>query len=433
MEEQPVINSERPSRAVADAESTVSVSSPLITPIPPEERDLLLDALRGAALFGVLTVNLLDGFRVSLFESILIFHTHPGWANHAVDILTAWVFEFKAFALFSLLFGIGIGIQIDRARSHNLNRSRLFIRRFLALLAIGLGHMLLVWNGDILALYAVCGLLLIPLAGISARRLATLGIAVIVVSPYLPLFGALFPTESALRSHAAVATRVYATGGFTEIAALRVNEAGHFILPLLINSLPRTFGLMLLGIAAWRSGFLQPSPAWRSRLRALLIGAGTLGALMTTLQLWSKETGQPAPSLFEWLYPYSVVLLAVGYGAGMMLWLHSTDGSRAPRLTRWLASGGRMALTNYLSQSVIFSLLFYGFGFGLFGKLGPAAAASIGLTVFAAQLAASNSWLARFRFGPAEWLWRSLTYGRRQQMKLHGPIACRRLHREGET
>jgi uncharacterized protein len=242
------------------------------------------------------------------------------------------------------------------------------------------------------------------------------------VSPYLPFFGAFFPTEAAMRSHAAVATRVYANGSVVEIAGLRVHEAAHFILPLLLNSLPRTFGLMLLGMATWRSGFLQSARARRGRLRALLVGAGGPGALLTTLQVWSKETGLPAPGLFDWLYPYSVVLLAIGYGAGLMLWLRSGDRGYAATLTRWLASGGRMALTNYLSQSVIFSLLFYGYGFGLFGKLGPAAAACIGLTTYGAQLAASKWWLARFRFGPAEWLWRSLTYGQWQQMTYSVPL-----------
>src|SRR5262249_17288201 len=115
-------------------------------PVSSDERNVALDALRGAALFGVLMVNLLVGFRVSLFDSIITFHTHTGWANHAVDILAAWLFEFKAFTLFSFLFGVGIGVQTERAARGKISAARFFVRRFAVLLAIGLCHMFLIWN-----------------------------------------------------------------------------------------------------------------------------------------------------------------------------------------------------------------------------------------------------------------------------------------------
>src|SRR5262245_6516637 len=301
-----------------------------MSPVSSDERNAALDALRGVALFGVLMVNLLVGFRVSLFESIFRFHTHAGWANHAVDILNAWLLEFKAITLFSFMFGVGVGVQAERAALSKINASRFLVRRFAALLAIGLCHMFLIWNGDILTLYAVCGLLLIPFIAMSARRLAVAGLAIIAVSPFLPFFGARFPTEEAMRSHAAFATRVYANGSFTEIMALRFSEAAHFIAPLLLGSLPRTFGLMLLGIAARRYGVLRLQIARRKLLKAILVVAGSLGALTTTLQVWSKETGQ-ALGAFDLLYPYSAVLLAFGYGAGLLLCFGSPEGGFA----RW--------------------------------------------------------------------------------------------------
>jgi uncharacterized protein len=381
-------------------------------PVFPKDRNVALDALRGAALFGVLMVNLLFGFRLSLFESIFKFHTHPGWANHTVDILTAWLFEFKAFTLFSFLFGVGVGVQAERAAAHKNSALGFFVRRFAALLAIGLCHMFLIWNGDILTLYAVCGLLLIPFIGLSARLLAILGFAVIVISPYLPFFDAFFPTEAAMRSQAALATRVYATGSFTQIMALRFSEAVHFIAPLLISSLPRTFGLMLLGLAASGSGLLQ-RPSERRRLLLIILAiAGSLGSLGTTLHVWSKDSGQSPPPAFDWLYPYSFVLLAFACASGLLLLFSYARAGPAHRLTAMFAAAGRMALSNYLAQSVIFSALFYGFGGGLFGRLGSAVAALIGLTVFTAQLVTSHWWLKHFRFGPAEGLWRTLAYRR---------------------
>jgi len=238
------------------------------------------------------------------------------------------------------------------------------------LLVIGLFHMLLVWNGDILTLYAVCGLLLIPFVAMSRKLLATLGLTLIVLAPFLPFFDSLFPTIAEMSVQAAVATCVYTTGSFTEILALRWHETAHFIAPLLMNSMPRTFGLMLFWIAAWGSGILQRQAEKRIMLKAVLILAGSLGALATTLQIWSKETGQLKPDAFDQLYPHSVVLLAFAYGAAMLLWLTSAQTGQVEWLTRLFAAAGRMAFSNYLAQSVIFSLLFHGFGGGLFGRLG---------------------------------------------------------------
>src|SRR5881394_3961022 len=124
-------------------------------PLTQTERYTAQDAIRGVSLFGVLLVNLLTLFRVSLFQHILTFHTHPGWANHLVDELVSGLVEFKAFTLFSLMFGVGVGIQAERAVTRGVKLQRFLARRFLVLLVLGLCHLWLIWNGDILTLYAV--------------------------------------------------------------------------------------------------------------------------------------------------------------------------------------------------------------------------------------------------------------------------------------
>lgn len=377
---------------------------------PVAERTMTLDALRGAALFGVLLVNLESDFRASLFQQMLTPHLHAGWLNYATDLIVAGVFEFKAFTLFAFLFGVGVGIQTGRAAA---NIASFLVKRFTVLLVIGLCHMLLIWNGDILTLYAVCGLLLIPLVKLPARWLAASGIALILLSPYLTVFWVFSPPPPLVIAHAAIATRVYAAGGFEEIMALRWHEAWRFIAPLLIGSLPRTFGLMLCGVAAWRGGVLIDSLKQRGWLKRFCLITGSLGVVTTAAQLWAKETAHPMPSVLNWIAPYDTVWLAGAYGAGLWLWLSRTHS----RSARWLAAGGRLALSNYLMQSVLFSMLFYGFGFGLFGQVGSAAAALLGCVVFAAQLVTSVFWLRRYQFGPMEWLWRSLTYGRRQPLR----------------
>ena len=154
------------------AEERVAVE---LRPLADQERYPALDSIRGVALFGVLMVNLLTGFRVSLMDYIVRFHTDDGWANRVMDVLVAGAIEFKAFALFSLLFGVGVAVQAERAAGRGVWPAQFLVRRFGALLLLGMAHIALVWNGDILTLYAVCGLLMIPFLSLSARGLLLAG------------------------------------------------------------------------------------------------------------------------------------------------------------------------------------------------------------------------------------------------------------------
>ncbi len=374
-------------------------------PATAAERYQTLDVLRGAALFGVLLVNLLTLFRVSLFAHILTFHTHPGRANHLVDVLVAGLLEFKAFAIFSFLFGVGVAIQAERAAPRGVNAARFLIRRFLVLLLLGLCHVVLIWNGDILVLYAVCGLLLVPFLRLPSRVLLLLGAAALLL-PYVVPLGIHWPSGEALRAHVASATRLYSQGGFLEILVFRWYETRHLITPLVLSILPKSVGLMFWGVAAWRSGVLREPERHRGLLRAIFWGAGGIGGTLTALQVLSRSSGRPSgvPSLLRELG--STLPLAFAYAAGLLLWLNP---ARAAALSA-LAAAGRMALTNYVLQSVILGFLFYGYGLGLFGRLGSAPAVLIGIGLYGAQLAGSRWWLQRFRAGPVEWLWRALAY-----------------------
>lgn len=377
-----------------------STATPL-EPVQAAERYTILDLLRGFALFGVLLVNLLYFFRVSLFA--LKAHSHPGFVNYAVDMLVAWLLEFKAFDLFSLTFGIGVAVQAERAFLRRGHVELFLVRRFLILLAVGLCHLLLVSNVNILALYALCGMLLIPLLRLPSIILAVAGISAIFLPAVFPLWPML-PPEAIVRASAAEAMRTYSGGTFGEILMFRWRETQLLITPLLISSAQKTIGLMLLGVAIWRFGIIKNPQRYRYLLWVACLGAGALGTVKTkgdALSIWSH------------------VPLALAYGAGLLLWQGS---ARATTWTAPVAAAGRMALSNYLMQSFVFALIFYGYGFGLFGKLPPAPVAVFGIAFYAGQLAFSVWWLQRYRFGPFEWLWRSLTYGRRQRM------TCSMLH-----
>ena len=341
----------------------------------PEERVEALDALRGIALFGVLTVNLIDGFRVSIFEQFL----------HAPDsILLAairYALELKAFALFSLLFGAGLAIQRERLASYWL------VRRLAVLLAFGVIHLLLIWNGDILTEYAIAGLLALPFLGMPTWALALASAAFFIF--YFSSAGLLpVPDPGWIQAHVAEANRVYATGSFLEIRSFSLQEIPSIAL-LHAHIFSRTLGLFLLGALAWRTRVFE-----RRDILLLIAVAGLIGG--ATLS---------APGAREVLLRLGNVLLALGYGAVVVL---------LARHLRLFAPLGRMAFTNYLLQSLVLGAIFYGYGLGLFGRVGVAQAFALGVVLYAVQLAFSAWWLKRCRFGPVEWLWRTLMYGARQ-------------------
>jgi len=193
-----------------------------------------------------------------------------------------------------------------------------------------------------------------------------------------------------LRTHAADATRIYAQGAFAAILEFRWQETREFIMPLMLGVAQKTFGLMLLGIAAWRTGVIREPQRYRTVLLAAIFLAGIAGVV------WGSD-----------------LPVALAYASAILLWTRC----RGPNaLTAPFAAAGRMAFTNYLAQSLILGLVFYGYGLGLFGQLDPTTGLLIALALYAAQLCFSVWWLRRYRFGPFEWLWRSLTYGRRQPM-----------------
>ncbi len=364
-------------------------------PATPPERYPHIDILRGLALFGVLIVNLETGFRVPLLEQILGPHVESGWANQAVNLLVARLLEFKAVTIFSFLFGAGIAMQAERFVSPGLSARSFLSRRLGWLFLLGTAHLFLIWNGDILALYGVCGMLLLPALGLRWPTLLVIGAAALA----LPQFASAplsIPAGEAAAAHIARAREVYGNGGVVSILAFRWQETWSLIVPLEIAILPRTAGLMYFGMAAWRSGILREPERHRGKLLTALALGGAAGLA----------------------YPSFPSLLALAYISAFLLLLN-------PRRAAWLpslAATGRMALTNYLVQSIALGFVFYGYGFGLFGRIGSAAAAGIGVTLYLTQVQLSRLWLTRYQFGPFEWLWRSLTYRRRQPMQRRHPF-----------
>ena len=380
-------------------------------PIAPSDRIAAIDSARGIALFGVMAINVTTVFRVSIFEQFLPDQGGGTGLDRALYWILMVGIDLKAFALFSLLFGVGLAIQHDHL-SADSRRTALLVRRLMFLMVVGAVHLVLLWNGDILFEYAIAGFIVLPFLFCRLRTLtlmATTLLALFLVSSFLPPIAAM-PSRAWMTANVAEATRIYGSGGFAEVLAFRVRELSGF-LPLHLFMFPRTVALMLIGAAAWRAGlFRLGSRANRSLPVVAIIGLLAGGILSLAHVNGWLSVGWRAELSIERL---GTALMACGYGAAVV-WLANRAGTRP--LVAWAAPIGRMAFTNYLMQSVIFGWLFYGYGLGLFGKLGVAAALAIGTGVYILQVVFSAWWLQCFFYGPVEWLWRSAMYGRRQPL-----------------
>ena len=384
------------------------------SPTEPDERIESLDALRGLALFGVLMVNLQTQFRVSLFRFYSTFHTHPGYANLATDDAIRFLLEFKAFAIFSFLFGVGLAMFFARTGRKGRERPmRLLLRRLVVLLALGFLHMLL-WNGDILLCYAIVGLLVSPVLLAGPRLAAGLALGCAAIQ-FLPLSLPGLPADATMLRQGIAATAVYGSGTFGDVFRFRWNETRLYIAPLLLGCLPRVAGLMLAGTAVWRLGLLS-NPRRHLRLYQLVALAGlAIGGGGSALELLEEAGRIHLGGLVRRVVsPWDTVPFAFGYVA---LFFCAVASERGKWLLRLFAPIGRMALTSYVTQSIVLSFVFFGYGLGLFGRLPSAPVALGGIALYALQIGACHLWLSRFRFGPLEWLWRSLTFGSAQPLR----------------
>ncbi len=406
--------------------------SPVTTtgPVAADERLLTLDVLRGIALLGVVVANAWYWFsglfvRMSELGPRLKTLTPDGVTYQLVNLLV----NGKAIAVFSFLFGMGLAIQAARAERRGTGIAPLYLRRMAVLLAIGVTHGVLIWFGDILMAYALLGLLLLLCRKWSDRALLGSAALLLVVLP-IALAAWSVMQSGAPAGPATDAAKVAAENAAT-LDALRSLDPAR-IVPVNVGQYRQTyfgefwrhvyppiFGLFLLGLWAGRRRVFENVPAHTAALRR--VAAWGIGVGMTAgLAFLAFRVGllkiNPAHPWFRPVFTVFRVLatepLAAGYVAATVLLLER------PAWRARLAAF-RMALTNYLAQSVVCIAVFY--GGGLISRVGLAPAVGIAVAIFILQMAWSAWWLARFHFGPAEWVWRSLTYGRLQPMRIHAP------------
>lgn len=423
-------------------------TAPRAEPVAERERIEAVDALRGVALLGILTMNIVafswpeGGYDNPRYSG------GTGTANVAAWAFNQTLFAGKMMSLFSMLFGAGLVLMNDRAAARGASLTRVYYRRVLWLLVIGLAHAYLIWYGDILVPYAVCGLFLYFFRNKAPRTLIALGSALVLLGVLLGAglmsYGRFArdasQTVAALRAEGRTPPewkvglaqgwdegfRAFAQpspeeleetiatyrGGYPGIVKERAPTVFMFqTVIFLLNFGWEIAGRMLIGMGLMKLGVFSArrSPRFYRRLAALGYGAGLPLTLFGLFDVLARHDLKAIDAPWGLLaFGLGMVPMALGHTAVVMLAYQS--GTRPEWMAR-LAAVGRMALTNYLMTSLICTTLFYGYGFGLFAKLDRPALWLVVLAVWALQLWLSPIWLRRFRFGPAEWLWRALTYG----------------------
>jgi uncharacterized protein len=404
-------------------------SSSGFLPASAGERAEWLDALRGFALLGIVLINVqvFSGyvFRGPISTWMPVQHAWDS-LDPALDFAVHALVQGKFYSLFAFLFGLGFALQLRRAEAMGAQAMSMMHRRLAWLLVFGLAHALLVWFGDILTVYAVFGFALLWFRHLSQRALlrwalfflaspVLIYMAFIAVGLGDPLAGD--PATPPGESFIVKATRTIATGSYLDVVQTQWQfYPGGWIRRALRLALPRIFGMFLLGMWAARTGL----PLLREAQRAML-----LRCMLRRWLLWGVMLGLPLNIGFtalgggEALLPASasgllaVVMASLGMpllclaciAAFALYWSGSRPGSL-------LVAAGRTALSHYLGQSVLCVGVFYGYGFGFFGRVSYTVALPIAIAVFVLLALLGRAWLRRFPQGPMESLWRRLSYRR---------------------
>lgn len=400
-----------------------------------------LDAIRGVAVMGILAMN------IAAFALPFAAYSNPaaGGPVSAPDLGT-WFFNFvlidsKMRGLFSMLFGASTLLVIESAASAGRDAAGAHYSRMFWLALFGLAHFYLVWFGDILFLYAMCGLLLFAFRNLSVKALTIWAIVFLIAG--IGFLGSGW-VMMALAEASKLPTAMMADmregladmnadmgpgaasygkemaiylGSYASIVAHRTGATLTEPFVMVLMFLWETMGLMLLGMALFKSRMLtgdwEPARYRKWALRCFLVGVPPLIALA----FYQVESGFSAVSTFGASLllsaPFDIVM-TVGWAA-LIMWLIKVKANDAVRAR--LAATGRMAFTNYLTTSIVMTTIFYGYGLGLFGSVGRTALYLFCFGMWAAMLLWSKPWLERFHYGPLEWLWRSLSRWQLQPMR----------------
>ncbi len=401
-----------------------------LAPVQTSRRLVLLDALRGLAIFGILMVNMPLMFQP--ISTLMIGADGAASPSQCfAESIIKMLFEGKFYVLFSFLFGYGFWMFMNKEARGGAGINTLYLRRVFVLFLFGVVHVLLLWAGDILVFYAMFGFVLLVFRSVKDRTaviwsgvfiavpiiLSMLGVGIIALISFVPdasleIRKQLADNLSELRGFVERASDTYAHGSFPDIVAVRVEEYIGLLLGV-VFFYPVVLGLFLLGMVAARRELLADPAAHTALLRRILRLGVLVGLPCAVIYAIAyRYTSMSMPDGWSLLSTtlHTVGGIALGWSYAAFLVLRAVAG-KADAVIRLLAPVGRMALTNYIMHSFITAVLFHSYGFALFGRVEIWQGMLLCVVIFAAQIVLSSLWLRHFHFGPIEWIWRAATYG----------------------
>ena len=381
--------------APAPANSSLSAG-----PTHVSARIEVIDIVRGFALFGVLAANMTNWW-----------HPNRTWLDAVARDFIRVFLENKSWPLFALLFGLGVAMQFEREHPIGVN-----CRRMAALFGFGV-FVFLIFAGNVqLINYALMGLLLLPLRRVRTQWLLPLALTLVVVSAAGPLYRHLLPGAQRVQQQQAARMRLRTEGTFAEVTAGRASEIPWLLIGQRLPSQSRDFAMVLVGFWMGRRRLHRGLSANLPNVRRVLLWSLPLGFAGTaTAWYWSRPSGWPPVAMVarDAGTLLAADLQSVGYAAAVILLAHREWWLS---VLHPLASVGRLSLTNFMTQFLVLRLLFDRFFLAL--DWGQGACFGITISLFSLQVFWSGWWVRRYRFGPAEWLWRAITYWEPPPMRL---------------
>lgn len=390
-------------------------------PVRPAERIEQIDILRGFALLGILLVNVF-GYHASFYH----FGEFYGQLTNPLESGIYWAMvnfgSDKFIFLFSILFGYGFWMLYEKFEEREIPFVKFYSLRMLSLCLFGILHIVLLWAGDILFIYGILGMLLLTIRQLGTKTLIFAALffyfftaLFLILKIYLPFLPNSLSTTSALQMDEIIP--VYSNGNFFDILLLRINEYITFRNINIFYYAPKVFALFIIGYISGKGKWLEKVNGQRSKfiiINFLFFVAGLFFILKleAVLYFFSNEESQFFTALYIAIYETGNLFLGFGYLMMILLISGTTTGKRILNPFKY---AGRMAFTNYLFQSVIFTTIFYGYGFGRFGNTNPSTFLIWAVIVFAFQVVFSMIWFSNFRYGPLEFIWRRMSYGNWKQ------------------
>jgi uncharacterized protein len=408
---------------------------PALRPTADTERHEILDVLRGFALYGVLLANLVWLTTDVVLTDARLQQLPTAALDPIARALVAFFIDGKFYTLFAFLFGLGFSLQMHRAEARGSRIVAVYIRRLSVLLLIAVLHIALIWYGDILLMYASLGFVLLLFRGARPRLwlvILALVLALFARTAFTGFHAVTTPQRvSSTVSEAEQDAKTKEThlaaflSGYPQV--VRENVAIYwntlFVRGFLWFALPQIFARFLLGLYVGKRRLEERVEEYVPLMRRALpslVGVGIIGNGVGLGHRWFEHDRGMELSASWWavgtipLVEAGILALSAAYVCSVCVLFYRSIRWHT-RLSR-LAPVGRMALTNYLTQSVLYLVLFTGAGLRLLGSVGPTICVVLSVAIFLPQIAVSGWWLRRYRFGPAEWVWRTLTYGKVQPM-----------------